>query len=103
MRSRRVCQRRAENAVPAIAACAGTSNPGGEPLDTARYYVVLPDGIGHGQSSRPSEGLHARFPRYTYDDMVDAQRRLLVEGLGVTHLRLILGTSMGCMHAFLWG
>ncbi|MDB4887701.1 MAG: hypothetical protein JWN79_3139 [Gemmatimonadetes bacterium] len=75
----------------------------GQPLDTARYYVVLPDGIGHGQSSRPSEGLHARFPHYTYDDMVDAQHRLLVEHLGVTHLRLVMGTSMGGMHSWVWG
>jgi homoserine O-acetyltransferase/O-succinyltransferase len=75
----------------------------GQPLDTSVYYVVLPDGIGHGRSSRPSEGLHARFPHYTYDDMVDAQRRLLVEGLGVTHLRLVMGTSMGGMHGWVWG
>jgi homoserine O-acetyltransferase/O-succinyltransferase len=75
----------------------------GQPLDTSMYYVVLPDGIGHGASSRPSEGLHARFPRYTYDDMVDAQHRLLVEGLGVGHLRLVMGTSMGGMHSWVWG
>jgi homoserine O-acetyltransferase len=75
----------------------------GQPLDTSVYYVVLPDGIGHGASSRPSEGLHARFPHYTYDDMVDAQRRLLVQGLGVSHLRLVMGTSMGGMHSWVWG
>jgi homoserine O-acetyltransferase len=75
----------------------------GQPLDTATYYVVLPDGIGHGLSSRPSEGLHARFPHYGYTDMVDAQHRLLVEGLGVTHLRLVMGTSMGGMHSWVWG
>ena len=75
----------------------------GQLLDTARYYVVLPDGIGHGKSSKPSDGLRMRFPHYTYDDMVDAQRRLLVDGLSVGHLRLILGTSMGCMHAWVWG
>jgi homoserine O-acetyltransferase/O-succinyltransferase len=75
----------------------------GQPLDTSVYYVVLPDGIGHGRSSRPSEGLHARFPRYGYDDMVDAQHRLLVDGLGVTHLRLVMGTSMGGMHGWVWG
>lgn len=75
----------------------------GQPLDTAVHYVVLPDGIGHGLSSRPSEGMRARFPRYTYDDMVDAQHRLLVDGLGVTHLRLVMGTSMGGMHAWVWG
>ena len=75
----------------------------GQLLDTSRYYVILPDGIGHGGSSKPSEGLRARFPRYTYDDMVDAQHRLLVEGLRVDHLRLVMGTSMGCMHAWVWG
>ena len=75
----------------------------GQPLDTSRFYVVLPDGIGHGQSSRPSEGLHARFPHYDYDDMVEAQHRLLVEHLGVTHLRLVMGTSMGGMHSWVWG
>jgi homoserine O-acetyltransferase/O-succinyltransferase len=75
----------------------------GKLLDTARYYVILPDGIGHGKSSKPSDGRRARFPRYTYDDMVAAQHRLLTEHLGVTHLRLIIGTSMGCMHAWVWG
>jgi len=75
----------------------------GQPLDTAKYFVVLPDSLGHGGSSKPSDGLRTRFPRYTYDDMVLAQHRLLTEGLGVTHLRLIVGTSMGCMHAWLWG
>src|SRR5689334_12852091 len=75
----------------------------GQLLDTAHYYVILPDGIGHGGSSKPSDGMHARFPHYTYDDMVDAQHRLLVEGLKVDHLRLVMGTSMGCMHAWVWG
>src|SRR3954471_15879417 len=75
----------------------------GQLLDTAKYYVVLPDGIGHGGSSKPSDGLHVRFPHYNYDDMVDAQHRLLTEGLGVNHLRLVMGTSMGCMHAWVWG
>jgi homoserine O-acetyltransferase len=75
----------------------------GQLLDANRYYIVLPDGIGHGKSSKPSDGLRARFPQYDYDDMVLAQKRLLEEGLGVNHLRLILGTSMGCMHAFVWG
>lgn len=74
----------------------------GQPLDTAQYYVILPDNVGHGGSSKPSDGLRARFPRYTYDDMVALQRRLLTEGLGVTHLRLVMGTSMGCMHAWVW-
>jgi homoserine O-acetyltransferase len=75
----------------------------GQPLDTAVFYVVVPDNVGHGHSSKPSDGLRARFPRYTYDDMVDAQRRFLREALGVDHLLLILGTSMGCMHAWVWG
>lgn len=76
--------------------------PGGL-LDPAKYYIILPDGIGHGTSSKPSDGLRAHFPAYDYDDMVEAQRRLLVDGLKVDHLRLIMGTSMGCMHAFVWG
>jgi homoserine O-acetyltransferase len=75
----------------------------GQPLDIAKYYVILPDGIGHGKSSKPSDGLHARFPEYSYTDMVVAQHRLLTEGLGVDHLRLLMGTSMGCMHGFVWG
>jgi homoserine O-acetyltransferase len=74
----------------------------GQPLDITRFYVVLPDGIGHGQSSKPSDGLRMRFPKYDYDDMVEAERRMLVEGLGVTSLRLLMGTSMGCMHGFVW-
>ena len=75
----------------------------GQPLDLAKYYVILPDNIGHGQSSKPSDGMKMAFPRYTYADMVSAQYRLLTEGLGVKKLQLILGTSMGCMHAFVWG
>jgi len=75
----------------------------GQPLDADRYFIVLPDGIGHGQSAKPSDGLHARFPRYGYLDMVEAQRRLLAEAFGVTHLRLVMGTSMGGMHTWLWG
>jgi homoserine O-acetyltransferase len=74
----------------------------GQPLDIGRYYVILPDGIGHGKSSKPSDGLRMRFPRYDYDDMVEAQRRMLVEGLKVARLRLLMGTSMGCMHGFVW-
>jgi len=74
----------------------------GQLLDAARYYLVLPDGIGHGQSSKPSDGLHARFPHYGYRDMVEAQFRLLTEGLKVNHLRLVMGTSMGGMHSWLW-
>jgi homoserine O-acetyltransferase len=76
--------------------------PGGL-LDPARYFIVLPDGIGHGKSSKPSDGLRAKFPHYDYDDMVAAQRELLVKGLRVDHARLIMGTSMGCMHSFVWG
>jgi homoserine O-acetyltransferase/O-succinyltransferase len=75
----------------------------GQLLDVTRYYVVLPDNIGHGKSSKPSDGMHAHFPQYDYDDMVAAQHELLQKGLGVNHLRLILGTSMGCMHAWVWG
>ena len=75
----------------------------GQPLDATKYFVVLPDGIGHGKSSKPSDGLHAKFPRYGYLDMVEAQYRLLTEGLGVNHARLIMGTSMGGMHTWLWG
>jgi homoserine O-acetyltransferase/O-succinyltransferase len=75
----------------------------GQLLDGTRYFIILPDGIGHGKSSKPSDGLHAHFPQYEYDDMVLAHYRLLTEGLGVNHLRLIFGTSMGCMHSFVWG
>jgi homoserine O-acetyltransferase len=74
-----------------------------QPLDATRFCIILPDGIGHGKSSRPSEGLHAKFPRYGYNDMVEAQYRLLTEGLGINHLRLVMGTSMGGMHTWLWG
>ncbi len=75
----------------------------GQLLDVTRYFIILPDGIGHGKSSKPSDGLHAYFPQYDYDDMVAAHHQLLSEGLGVNHLRLIVGTSMGCMHSFVWG
>ncbi|HKA37570.1 MAG TPA: alpha/beta fold hydrolase [Thermoanaerobaculia bacterium] len=75
----------------------------GQLLDSEKYYLIVPDGIGHGESSRPSDGLRARFPRYNYDDMVEAERRLLTEGLNVNHLRLIIGTSMGAMHCWIWG
>ncbi|MCE9601073.1 MAG: alpha/beta fold hydrolase [Gemmatimonadetes bacterium] len=74
----------------------------GQLLDTAKYFVVLPDNLGHGGSSKPSDGMHARFPRYTYDDMVRAQYLLLTDGLKVNHLRLLMGTSMGCMHSWIW-
>jgi homoserine O-acetyltransferase len=75
----------------------------GQPLDSARYFIVIPDSIGHGKSSKPSDGLHAHFPKYGYHDMVKAQFRLLSDGLAVDHLRLIIGTSMGGMHTWLWG
>jgi len=74
----------------------------GQPLDTASHYLILPDDIGHGRSSKPSDGLRARFPRYGYDDMVLAEYRLVTEGLRVDHLLLVMGTSMGCMHSWLW-
>jgi homoserine O-acetyltransferase len=74
-----------------------------QPLDAARYFLILPDGIGHGQSSKPGDGLHARFPRYGYQDMIEAQYRLLTDGLKINHLRLVMGTSMGGMHTWLWG
>jgi len=75
----------------------------GQPLDTTRYYVILPDGIGHGRSSRPSDGLRMKFPDYDYGDMVRAQYALVTQHLGVDHLRLVMGTSMGGMHSWMWG
>jgi homoserine O-acetyltransferase len=74
-----------------------------QPLDATKFFIVLPDGIGHGKSSKPSDAMHAKFPRYGYLDMVEAQYRLLTEGLGVNHARLVMGTSMGGMHTWLWG
>jgi homoserine O-acetyltransferase len=75
----------------------------GQLLDASRYFIVLPDALGHGKSSKPSDGLHAKFPKYGYNDMVEAEYRLLTEGFGVKHARLIMGTSMGCMHTWLFG
>jgi homoserine O-acetyltransferase len=75
----------------------------GQPLDAERYYLILPDAIGHGKSSKPSDALRAKFPRYGYEDMIRAQHRLLTEALKVNHLRLVMGTSMGGMHTWLWG
>jgi len=75
----------------------------GHPLDATKSFIILPDGIGHGKSSKPSDGLHAKFPHYGYLDMVEAQYRLLTEGLGVNRARLVMGTSMGGMHTWLWG
>jgi homoserine O-acetyltransferase len=74
-----------------------------QPLDATKCFIVLPDGIGHGKSTKPSDGMHAKFPRYGYTDMVEAQYRLLTGGLGVNHARLVMGTSMGGMHTWLWG
>jgi homoserine O-acetyltransferase/O-succinyltransferase len=75
----------------------------GQPLDAGKYFIILPDAIGHGKSSKPSDGLRTKFPRYNYDDMVAAQYRLVSEGLGIKHLRLVLGNSMGGMHTWIWG
>ncbi len=75
----------------------------GQPLDITRYFLILPDDIGQGDSSKPSDGLRMKFPHYDYDDMVRSQHQMLLEGLSVDHLRLILGTSMGCMQSFVWG
>jgi len=75
----------------------------GQPLDASKYYIIIPDSIGHGGSSKPSDGMKTAFPKYDYADMVDAQYRLVTEGLGVKHLRLVIGNSMGGMHTWLWG
>jgi homoserine O-acetyltransferase/O-succinyltransferase len=74
----------------------------GQPLDASKYFIIIPDSIGHGKSSKPSDGLKTAFPRYDYEDMVEAQYRLVKEGLGIKHLRLVLGNSMGGMHTWLW-
>jgi homoserine O-acetyltransferase len=84
-------------------AFAGELFGAGQPLDATKYYVIIPDALGHGKSAKPSDGLRAKFPKYNYDDMVDAQHRLLTEGLGIRHVRLIIGNSMGGMHAWIWG
>ena len=84
-------------------AFAGELFGAGQPLDATKYFIILPDSIGHGKSSKPSDGLKAKFPKYNYADMVDAQYRLLKEGLGINHLRLVIGNSMGGMHTWLWG
>ena len=75
----------------------------GQPLDATKYYIIIPDGIGHGKSSKPSDGMKTAFPKYNYEDMVDAQYRLVKEGLGIKHLRLVIGNSMGGMHSWIWG
>src|ERR1700732_410848 len=84
------------------AAFAGELFGPGQPLDASKYYLIIPDGIGHGKSSKPSDGMKTAFPKYNYEDMVDAQYRLLREGLGLTHLRLVIGHSMGGMHTWVW-
>ena len=85
------------------AAFAGELFGPGQPLDAARYYIIIPDGLGHGKSSKPSDGLKTAFPKYNYEDMVDAHYRLVKEGLGIDHLRLVIGNSMGGMHTWIWG
>src|SRR6476620_2438496 len=84
-------------------AFAGELFGAGQPLDAAKYYIIIPDALGHGKSSKPSDGMKTAFPKYNYDDMVDAQHRLLTEGLGIKHLRLVIGNSMGGMHTWIWG
>jgi homoserine O-acetyltransferase/O-succinyltransferase len=83
-------------------AFAGVLFGAGQLLDASKYFIILPDNVGHGDSSKPSDGLHMRFPHYEYDDMIELQYRLLTKGLGVNHLRLVMGTSMGGMHTWLW-
>ena len=85
------------------AAFAGEMFGAGQPLDASKYYIIIPDAIGHGKSSKPSDGMKTSFPKYNYDDMVEAQHRLVTEGLGVKHLRLVIGNSMGGMQAWMWG
>jgi homoserine O-acetyltransferase len=84
-------------------AFAGELSGSGQPLDAAKYYIIIPDSIGHGKSSKPSDGMKTAFPKYNYEDMVDAQYRLVSEGLGIKQLRLVIGNSMGGMHAWIWG
>jgi homoserine O-acetyltransferase len=84
-------------------AFAGELFGAGQPLDATKYYIIIPDALGHGQSSKPSDAMKTAFPRYDYADMVDAQYRLVSEGLGIKHLRLVIGNSMGGMHTWLWG
>jgi homoserine O-acetyltransferase/O-succinyltransferase len=84
-------------------AFAGELFGAGQPLDAAKYYIIIPDSIGHGKSSKPSDGMKTAFPKYNYEDMVDAQYRLVSEGLGIKQLRLVIGNSMGGMHAWIWG
>jgi homoserine O-acetyltransferase/O-succinyltransferase len=85
------------------AAFAGELFGPGQPLDAEKYFIILPDALGHGKSTKPSDGLKTKFPQYNYADMVDAQYRLVAEGLGIKHVRMIIGNSMGGMNAWLWG
>jgi homoserine O-acetyltransferase len=84
------------------AAFAGELFGPGQPLDASKYYIIMPDSVGHGRSTKPSDGLKARFPKYDSEDMVDLQYRLLKEGLGISRVRLVIGNSMGGMHTFVW-
>ncbi|MBA7473692.1 Homoserine O-acetyltransferase [subsurface metagenome] len=84
-------------------AFAGELFGAGQPLDATKYFIIIPDGIGHGKSSKPSDGMKTAFPKYNYEDMVDAHYRLVKEGLGIRHLRLVMGNSMGGMHSWIWG
>ena len=84
-------------------AFAGELFGAGQPLDATKHYIIIPDNLGHGKSAKPSDGLKAKFPRYNYADMVAAQYRLVTEGLGLKHLRMVIGNSMGGMHTWLWG
>jgi homoserine O-acetyltransferase len=84
-------------------AFAGELFGAGQPLDATKHFIILPDALGAGRSSKPSDGLKTKFPRYNYDDMVLAQHRLVTEGLGIRHLRLVIGNSMGGMHVWQWG
>jgi homoserine O-acetyltransferase/O-succinyltransferase len=84
-------------------AFAGELFGSGQPLDASKYFIIIPDALGHGRSSKPSDGLKTKFPQYNYSDMVDAQYRLLSEGLGIRHVRLVIGNSMGGMNTWLWG
>ncbi|GLR92218.1 hypothetical protein GCM10007857_89390 [Bradyrhizobium iriomotense] len=83
-------------------ALAGELFGAGQPLDATKYYIIIPDAVGHGKSSKPSDGMKTSFPKYDYDDMVEAQYRLVTEGLGIKHLRLVIGNSVGGMHTWLW-
>ena len=89
--------------IPFSTLCFPTCFSARRALRYSKFYIILPDDIGHGESSKPSDGLRMRFPHYDYDDMVTSQHAMLVDGLHVDHLRLILGTSMGCMQSFVWG